>query len=79
MTPEQHIQALKELRDGIDSMIRALEPPSFEMSAEAREAARIYKREYMRDYMKKWRVDNPEKVRQSQIRYWENRAKKTSN
>ncbi|MGO4268257.1 hypothetical protein AB4Z22_00170 [Paenibacillus sp. TAF58] len=33
--------------------------------------ARQAKAEYMREYMKEWRKKNPEKIKESQRRYWE--------
>lgn len=35
--------------------------------------ARIAKAEYQREYMRGWRKKNPEKVKESQKRYWAKR------
>lgn len=50
-----------------------------EMSPEAREAKRAYQRKrsktpQAREYMKRWRKENPDKVRAQNVRYWERKA-----
>lgn len=42
-----------------------------ELSKEAKD----YKRKYMREYMRKYRQKNPEKIKEINKRFWENRAK----
>lgn len=44
------------------------------LSAEAKEARRAYQREYVKKYYAK----NPEKRREANRRYWENRAKRNA-
>lgn len=42
------------------------------LSAEAKEARRAYQREYVKKYYAK----NPEKRKEANYKYWENRAKR---
>ena len=46
------------------------------LSREATEAKKEYMRDYMREYMREWRKNNPDKIKASNKRYWENRARK---
>ena len=32
------------------------------------------KRKYQREYMKRWRMENPERVKENNLRYWLRRA-----
>ena len=40
------------------------------------EAARNELREYKREYMRKWRAENPDKIKANNQRYWERRAQR---
>jgi len=39
------------------------------------DAAKEAKRKYQREYARKWRKENPEKVKESHQKYWEKKAR----
>lgn len=93
MNLKQQLQALIEIRDGLNLTIFHLEEQLNQeaqiiskenlteqenLKQRAKETKREYQREYMRTYMKKWRKENPDKVKAITERFWENKVRKQS-